>query len=102
MNVSRTGPGLGDQFFFACDVFDHARGTKLGHTAGQCTETFLLDGGQITTRGLADTGAVFVRGEPVRLGIEGAPEFIAMSRATALSKCPLTCPMKPPRTSLSM
>ena len=72
------------------DLFDHPGGTKVGHTAGQCTalsgnaaagdllctQTFLLEGGQITIQGLADRAAVFGRGETVPFAIVGGSGMI--------------------------
>jgi hypothetical protein len=94
VDLGSPGPGPGDQFIFAGDVFDHAGGTKVGHTAGQCTtltgnatsgdamctEAFVLDGGQITIQGLADTGAVFVRSETVPVSITGGTGIYSKAR----------------------
>lgn len=80
LDLGTPGTGPGDQFFYAGDLFDHTGGTKVGHTAGQCTTfsgnataagnvlctaTFVLDRGQITIQGLFDYGALFTRGETV-------------------------------------
>ena len=60
------GPGPGDQFLFAGDVFDRPGGVLLGTTAGICTTisgnetagqtscsaTFNLAGGQIVVQGI--------------------------------------------------
>ena len=79
------GPGPGDQFIFAGDVFDRPGGMFLGTTGGSCTTltgndksgqttcngTFNLAGGQIVFQGVVDTAAVFVRNEAVPLSIIG-------------------------------
>ena len=58
---------------------------KLGFTTGlcatlsgndttgetMCTQTFLLDGGEITVQVLGDTAAAFLRGETVPMAIVG-------------------------------
>jgi hypothetical protein len=79
------GPGPGDQFVFAGDVFDRPGGMFLGTTGGSCTTltgtdtagqqtcnaTFNLAGGQIVIQGVTDTAALFVRNEAVSLSIVG-------------------------------
>jgi len=90
----KPGPGPGDQFLFAGDVFDRSAGVLLGTTAGICTTitgndkagqttcsaTFNLDGGQITVQGLADTAALLVRGEVVPLAIIGGTGIFRNAR----------------------
>ena len=83
LDLGPQGTGPGDQFIYAGDLFDHAGGRQVGHTAGQCTTfsgnataagdvlctaTFVLDRGQITMQGLFDSTALFGRGRnpPVR------------------------------------
>jgi hypothetical protein len=66
LDLGPQGTGPGDQFIYAGDLFDHAGGRQVGHTAGQCTTfsgnataagdvlctaTFVLDRGQITMQG---------------------------------------------------
>jgi hypothetical protein len=79
------GPGPGDQFIFAGDVFDRPGGMFLGTTGGSCTTltgndkagqqtcngTLNLAGGQIVIQGVVDTAALFVRGDAVPLSIVG-------------------------------
>ena len=79
------GPGPGDQFIFAGDVFDGPGGVFLGTTGGSCTTltgndkagqttcngTFNLAGGQIVAQGVEDTAAMFARGDKVPLSIVG-------------------------------
>ena len=113
LDLHRSEEGPGDQSLFSGDVFDHAGGTKVGHTAGQCTalsgnaaagdilctQTFLLEGGQITIQGLADRAALFGRGETVPFAIVGeAQESTATPAATALSRCRPTYLIRPTRT----
>jgi len=84
-DLGKPGPGPGDQFIFAGDVFDRPGGMFLGTTGGSCTTltgtdtagrttcngTFNLGGGQIVVQGVVDTAAVFVRNEVVPLSIIG-------------------------------
>jgi hypothetical protein len=86
LDLGTPGTGPGDQFLYAGDLFDHAGGTKVGHTAGQCTTfsgntaaagdvlctaTFVLDRGQITVQGLFDNAAIFGRGGTLPWAIVG-------------------------------
>jgi hypothetical protein len=76
LDLGTPGTGPGDQFIYSGYLFDHAYGTKVEHTAGQCTTfsgnataagdvwctaTFVLDRGQITVQGLFDNDALFGR-----------------------------------------
>jgi hypothetical protein len=84
-DLGAPGPGPGDQFIFAGDVFDRPGGMFLGTTGGSCTTltgndeagqktcngTFNLAGGQIVLQGVVDTAALFVRIEAVPLSIVG-------------------------------
>ena len=77
VDLGGRGPGPGDQFIFAGDVFDRPGGAFLGTVAGSCTTltgndkagqmacngTFNLAGGQIVLQAVADTAALFVRGD---------------------------------------
>src|SRR5690242_18662129 len=77
------GPGPGDQFIFAGDVFDRPGGTFLGTASGTCATltgnatsgqtacntTFDLAGGRIVIQGAGDTAAMMVRGETVPLNV---------------------------------
>src|SRR5258708_25669772 len=45
----KPGPGPGDQFLFAGDVFDRSGGVLLGTTAGICTTTTGNDNASQTT-----------------------------------------------------
>ena len=107
VDLGARGPGPGDQFIFSGDVFDHAGGTKLGFTTGlcatlsgndttgetMCTQTFLLDGGEITVQVSGDTAAAFVRARPFRWRSWVALESIAPLAATARFKFRPTCPI---------
>jgi hypothetical protein len=84
-DLNGAGPGPGDQFVFAGDVFDRPGGMWLGSGDGSCTTlsgnatsgqqacngTFNLAGGQIVVQGVADTAALFARGEKVPVTIVG-------------------------------
>jgi hypothetical protein len=109
LDLGSQGTGPGDQFIYSGDLFDHAGGRKVGHTAGQCTTfsgnttaagdvfctaTFMLDRGQITAQGLFDNAA---RGQSWV-----AQESIIMPAAMALSKCRSTCRIKRTPTSFLM
>ena len=85
VDLGGPGPGPGDQFIFAGDVFDRPGGMFLGTTGGSCTTltgnatsgkqacngTLNLAGGQIVIQGVDDTAALFVRGDAVPLTIVG-------------------------------
>jgi hypothetical protein len=84
-DLNAPGPGPGDQFIFAGDVFDRPGGMFLGTTGGSCTtltgnETagkqacngvFNLVGGQIVVQGVADTAELFGSGDATPLSIVG-------------------------------
>src|SRR3954469_25427531 len=73
-DLAGPGPGPGDQFIFAGDVFDRPGGMFLGTASGSCTTltgndkagqqscngTVNLAGGQIVFQGVVDTAALFV------------------------------------------
>jgi hypothetical protein len=106
LDLGSRGPGPGDQFLFAGDLFDHAGGTKVGHTAGQCTtlsgntdagdvlctQSFVLDGGQLVIQGAGDSGAIFVRGETVRFAIVGGTGIYSDARGDGTVKVPPDVP----------
>jgi hypothetical protein len=85
VDLGSHGPGPGDQFLFAGDVFDRPGGTFLGTTSGSCATltgddkagqsacnaTFNLAGGQIVVQGVADTHDLFVGGAAAPLSIVG-------------------------------
>lgn len=85
VDLGGPGPGPGDQFIFAGDVFDRPGGMFLGTTGGSCTTltgtetagrqacngTFNLAGGQIVIQGVADTAALFARGDATPISIVG-------------------------------
>lgn len=84
-DLGTPGPGPGDQFIFAGDVFDRPGGMFLGTHGGSCTTltgddtsgqqtcngTFNLAGGQIVIQGVGDTAALFDRNEAMPLSIVG-------------------------------
>ena len=106
LDLHRSEEGPGDQSLFSGDVFDHAGGTKVGHTAGQCTalsgnaaagdilctQTFLLEGGQITIQGLADRAALFGRGETVPFAIVGGSGIYSNARGDGTIQVPADVP----------
>jgi hypothetical protein len=83
-DVGSRGPGPGDQFLFAGDVFDRPGGMFLGTASGTCATltgddkagqsacntTFNLAGGQIVVQGVADTHGLFT-GATVPFSIVG-------------------------------
>lgn len=85
VDLGGPGPGPGDQFIYAGDLFDRPGGMFLGTTGGSCTTltgndksgkqacnaTFNLAGGQIVVQGVDDTAALFGRGDTVPLSIVG-------------------------------
>jgi hypothetical protein len=106
LDLGSRGPGPGDQFLFAGELFDHAGGTKIGHTAGQCTtlsgntdagdvlctQSFVLDGGQLIIQGVGDSGAIFGRGETVRFAIVGGTGIYSNARGDGTVQVPPDVP----------
>jgi hypothetical protein len=100
------GPGPGDQFIFAGDVFDRPGGLFLGTTGGSCTTltgndkagqttcngTFNLAGGQIVIQGVLDTAALFVRGDTVPLSIVGGNGIYQNARGNGSVQVPPDVP----------
>jgi len=106
LDLGPQGTSPGDQFMFFGDLFDHAGGAKLGHTAGQCTTlsgtaaaagdvfctaTFILDRGQITTQGLSDHAALF-GGQTVPWAIVGGTGIYSNSRGDGTIQAPVDVP----------
>jgi hypothetical protein len=101
-DLGKPGPGPGDQFIFAGDVFDRPGGMFLGTTGGSCTTltgndkagqttcngTFNLGGGQIVIQGVVDTAALFVRGDTVPLSIVGGNGVYQNARGTGTVQVP--------------
>jgi hypothetical protein len=107
LDLGTPGTGPGDQFIYAGDLFDRAGGRKLGRTAGQCTTlsgngaaagdvfctvTFILDRGQISGQGLADSAALFGRGETVPFAIVGGTGIYHNARGDATVQVPVNVP----------
>ena len=106
VDLAGPGPGPGDQFIFAGDVFDRPGGTWLGTVGGSCTRlngddvtgqqacnsTFNLAGGQIVTQGVADTAALFVRGDTVPQSIVGGSGIYKNARGAGTVQVPPEVP----------
>jgi hypothetical protein len=107
LDLGSQGTGPGDQFIYSGDLFDHAGGRKVGHTAGQCTTfsgnttaagdvlctaTFMLDRGQITTQGLFDNAALFGRGQTVPWAIVGGTGIYHNARGDGTVQVPVDVP----------
>ncbi|MDT7791988.1 MAG: hypothetical protein QOD59_1424 [Mycobacterium sp.] len=105
-DLGRPGPGPGDQFIFAGDLFDRPGGMFLGTTSGSCATltgndksgqtacngTFNLAGGQIVTQGVVDTAALFVRGDAVPLSIVGGTGIYQNARGNGTVQVPPDVP----------
>jgi hypothetical protein len=105
-DVGAAGPGPGDQFIFAGDVFDRPGGMFLGTTGGSCTTltgdnkagqqacnaVFNLAGGQVVIQGVADTAALFVRGDTVPLSIVGGTGMYQNAGGTGSLQVPPDVP----------
>src|SRR4029077_831595 len=106
VDLGGPGPGPGDQFIFAGDVFDRPGGMFLGTLGGSCTTltgndqagqqacngTFSLAGGQIVLQSVADTAALFVRGEKVPHSIVGGTGIYQNARGNATVQVPPDVP----------
>jgi hypothetical protein len=106
VDLAGPGPGPGDQFIFAGDVFDRPGGVFLGTTGGSCTTltgndkagqttcngTFNLAGGQIVFQGIVDTAALFVRGDTVPLSIIGGNGIYQNTRGNGTVQVPPDVP----------
>ncbi|MGA9310011.1 MAG: hypothetical protein WBV74_06535 [Pseudonocardiaceae bacterium] len=107
LDLGPQGTGPGDQFIYAGDLFDHAGGKQVGHTAGQCTTfsgnataagdvlctaTFVLDRGQITMQGLFDTTALFGRGQTLPWAIVGGTGIYHNARGDGTVQVPPDVP----------
>jgi hypothetical protein len=107
LDLGPQGAGPGDQLIYSGDLFDHAGGRKVGHTAGQCTTfsgnataigdvlctaTFVLDRGQITMQGLFDNTALFVRGQTLPWAIVGGTGIYHNARGDGTAQVPVDVP----------
>ena len=105
-DLGAPGPGSGDQFIFAGDVFDRPGGLFLGTLGGSCTTltgndkagqttcngTFNLAGGQIVFQGVVDTASLFVRGDTVPLSIVGGNGIYQNARGNGSVQVPPDVP----------
>jgi hypothetical protein len=105
-DLAGPGPGPGDQFIFAGDVFDRPGGMFLGTASGSCTTltgndkagqqscngTVNLAGGQIVFQGVVDTAALFVRGDTVPLAIVGGNGIYQNARGNGTVQVPPDVP----------
>jgi hypothetical protein len=100
------GPGPGDQFIFAGDLFDRPGGMFLGTTGGSCTTltgnettgqqacngTFNLAGGQIVVQGVADTAGLFGSGATTPISIVGGSGIYQNARGDGTIQVPPDVP----------
>ena len=102
------GPGPGDQFIFAGDLFDRPGGMFMGTFAGSATTltgndqsgqtafngTLGLAGGQIVVQGVVDTAAVIVRGDAVPISIVGGTGMYQHASGNGTLQVPPDVPNK--------
>jgi hypothetical protein len=101
-DLGAPGPGPGDQFIFAGDVFDRPGGMFLGTTGGSCTTmtgnksacngTFNLAGGQIVIQGVDDSDAIFSSGQPAPVTIVGGNGIYQNAHGTGTVQVPPDVP----------
>jgi hypothetical protein len=100
------GPGPGDQFIFAGDLFDRPGGMFLGTTGGSCTTltgnetagqqacngTLNLAGGQIVVQGVADSAGLFGSGDAAPISIVGGTGIYQNARGDGTIQVPPDVP----------
>ena len=100
------GPGPGDQFIFAGEVFDRPGGMFLGTMGGSATTitgtdksgqtafnaSLNLAGGQIVIQGVVDTAAVIVRGDTVPISVIGGTGTYQNASGTGTLQVPADVP----------
>ena len=105
-DLGAPGPGPGDQFIFAGDLFDRPGGMFLGTTGGSCTTlsgneksgkqacngTFNLAGGQIVIQGVADTAGLFGSGDTTPVSIVGGTGIYQNAHGTGTIQVPPDVP----------
>lgn len=106
IDLGDPGPGIGDLFLFAGDVFDHHGGKKLGTARGSCTTVsgdaaapgdlscdlvFVLADGQIRAGGLFDTTALF-GGATLPLAVTGGTGRYRDARGDGTGRVPPEVP----------
>jgi hypothetical protein len=106
VDLGTPGPGPGDQFIFAGDLFDRPGGMFLGTTGGSCTTlsgneksgkqacngTFNLAGGQIVIQGVADTTGLFSSGDTSPVSIVGGTGIYQNASGTGTIQVPPEVP----------
>jgi hypothetical protein len=106
VDLGAPGPGPGDQFIFAGDLFDHPGGMFLGTTSGSCTTlsgneksgkqacngTFNLAGGQVVVQGVADTTGLFSSGDANPISIVGGTGIYQNASGTGTIQVPPEVP----------
>ncbi|HTI76617.1 MAG TPA: hypothetical protein VL634_16575 [Mycobacterium sp.] len=106
VDLGGPGPGPGDQFIFAGDVFDRPGGMFLGTAGGSATTltgddksgktafnaALNLAGGQIVVQGVVDTAAVIVRGDAVPISIVGGTGMYQNASGTGTLQVPPDVP----------
>jgi hypothetical protein len=105
VDLGPRGPGPGDQFIFAGDLFDRPGGMFMGTHGGSCTtltgnETsgqtacngvFNLADGQLVVQGVADT-ASFIRGDTIPVSVVGGTGIYQNARGTGTAQVPPDVP----------
>lgn len=106
VDLGGPGPGPGDQFIFAGDVFDRPGGMFLGTAGGSATTltgtdksgqtafnaTLNLTGGQIVVQGVVDTAAVIIRGDAVPISVVGGTGTYQNAAGTGTLQVPPDVP----------
>jgi hypothetical protein len=102
VDLEKPGPGPGDQFIFAGDVFDRPGGVWLGTGGGSCTTlsanksacsgTFNLAGGQLVVQAVTDNAALTTSGAPMPVSVVGGTGIYQNARGTGTIQVPPEVP----------
>ena len=76
----------------SCFCGTHPRSTRIGGAPIRSQQAQLRAGGQIVVQGVADTAALFVRGEPVRHSIVGGTGIYQNARGDGTVQVPPDVP----------